>query len=159
MQPRTAAHAEQRKPALRGYRGVLTAILVFVASGAASLAFSGQARHQLAISFVRQPTHYTELYFSADRPREELSGFDVTTVRIPFTVVNHEGRPTTYPYVVEVLDPHQVPIGQAEGSVEVPDGTAWTTTVGVDVSVSAQWTALEVSLVGRPERLHLWRET
>ena len=157
MHTDTSARAETKRPVLHGYRGVTSLVLGFVLLGATVLALSSQARHQFALSFVRQPTHYTELYFAADRPTEKISGLGVMTVSIPFTVVNHEGQTTAYPYVVQVVDRAQVAVGRAEGSVAVPDEGSSTTTVAVDVPASAPWTAVDVDLEGRPERLHLWR--
>ena len=37
------------------------------------------------------------------------------TVSIPFTIVNHEGQTTVYPYTVQVVNQAQVPIGRVEG--------------------------------------------
>ncbi len=157
MHSDTSARAETKRPVLHGYRGVTIVILGFVVVGATVLTLSSQARHELALSFVRQPTYYTELYFSTDRPTEKVSGFGMTTVSIPFTVVNHEGQTTVYPYAIQVVNQAQVPVARTEGRVEVPDGSSTTTTVAVEVPASTPWTAIEINLKGRAEHLHLWR--
>jgi uncharacterized membrane protein len=56
-------------------------------------------RHQWALSFVRQPTHYTALSFdgAADLPTTTTAG---TPIHLTFNVANNEGRTVTYPYVV-----------------------------------------------------------
>jgi hypothetical protein len=138
------------------YRYVLAAILLFLLAGA-TVVVSGQVRHQLALSFVRQPTHYTELYFAAPGPVEVASDGDAVTVSVRFTVVNHEGRTTVYPYVVGVADQAGIPLGQADGSIAVADKGSSTEAVPVVMPISAPWAAINVSLQSRAERLHLLR--
>ncbi len=68
-----------------------------------SLLFPG-ARHQWALSVVRQPTPYTTLSFvhSVSLPRAVPADGNVS---FSFTVANNEGRDMTYHYVVSSADP------------------------------------------------------
>ncbi|MEB4210082.1 hypothetical protein [Mycobacterium sp. 94-17] len=130
---------------------VLSAIL---AVGAVLAALSGTVRHEIAVSLTRQPEKYTVLYFS-DGLKWAGAGTDRLIMTVSFTVVNHQGRPTRFPYAVQVLDPAKTPIARSEGSVDIADGKDTTAAVDVNVPASAGWSAVEVNLVGRAERIRL----
>lgn len=147
---------KRRRSVSHQYRHGLAAILLLLLAGT-TVVLSGQVRHQLALSFVRQPTHYTELYFAAPGPVEVASDGDLVTVSVRFTVVNHEGHTTVYPYIAGVSDQAGIPLGQADGSIAVPDESSLTKAVPVVMPIPARWAAIDVSLQSRAERLHLLR--
>ncbi|BBZ26745.1 hypothetical protein MMAD_10400 [Mycolicibacterium madagascariense] len=135
-------------------RGLLLAILALVAIGA-TIDVNGSVRHQLALSFIPQPSDYTELYFATGRPVEVDADGDVATVNVEFTVANHEGVTTVYPYTVALTDAAGVPVARVAGAMSIPNDDAITRQVAVAVPISASWTAVDVHLQDRTERLHL----
>jgi hypothetical protein len=139
MRSQTSGRTETKRPILRQYAGVLVAIVVLVVTGATVLTFSTGARHQLVLSFVRQPEKFTALYFSGPGLTQVSPSPDLVILTVSFTVDNHEGKATR----------------RTEGSVEVADGSEATPTVAVNVPASAAWSAVEVNLQGRAEHLLL----
>jgi hypothetical protein len=95
------------------------------------------------------------LYFATDAPVAVASDGDVMTVSVQFTVVNHEGHTTVYPYVVAVANQEGIPVGRVYGSITVPNDGSLTKEVAVAVPISAPWTAVDVNLQSRAERIHL----
>jgi hypothetical protein len=165
--PGTPADTPDKQPPLRGYSGVLAALFALLVVGAIVVALSGQARHQVALSLVRQPERYTELYFSGNGPTEGSPSYSVVgraaarpgslpgrvVVNVPFTVANHEGRATRFPYAVRVVDDAEALLGQAEGALDPADGQSLTTTVAVDIPATGQRAAVDVDLEGRGEHI------
>ncbi len=156
-----------RQPALRGYGRVLAAVVALLIVGGALVGFSGEARHQLALSFTRQPTQYAELYFSGNpttlltrkSPTALGAGFGEEQVQmnVTFTVANHDGETSAFPYEVEVVDDTRTTLGRADGSVTVHNGSAQPTAATVDFVAAEQWSAVEVRLIGRGERIRILR--
>jgi len=93
------------------------------------------------------------LYFSGDGPTQASYGRDWLLVNVPFTVVNHEGERTSFPYVVQVVNEGEAPVGRFEGSADVVDGTSLTTIVAVVIPATEAWAAVDVDLEGRSERI------
>jgi hypothetical protein len=162
--PGTPAHTPDKQPLLRGYSGVLAVLFALLVVGAIVVALSSQARHQVALSLVRQPEKYTELYFSGDGPTASYSvvGRAVArpgsfrgrvVVNVSFTVANHEGRATRFPYAVRVVNDAGALLGRAEGSLDVADGQSSTTTVAVDIPATGERAAVDVDLEGRTEHI------
>jgi hypothetical protein len=150
----TPANTPDKQLALRGYGVVLAVLLALLAVGATVAAISGSFRHEVVLSLVRQPEKYTVLYLS-DGLRWASPSPDRVIMTVSFTVVNHEGKATRFPYAVQVLDPAKTPIGRTEGSVDIADGSDATAAVDVNVPVSAGWSAVEVNLLGRVEHIRL----
>jgi hypothetical protein len=151
----TPANTPDKQPVLRGYGVVLAVLLALLAVGATVAAVSGSARHEVVLSLVRQPEKYAELYFSGNGLTQVSPSPDRVISRVTFTVVNHEGKATRFPYAVQLVDQAETPVGRTEGSVEVADGSAAATTAAVDVPASAAWSAIEVNLQGREEHIRL----
>jgi hypothetical protein len=149
----TAKHAKQ--PVLRGYGVVLAVLLALLVTAATAAAFSGSVRHELILSLVRQPEKYTVLYFPGRGLAQLTPSPGEQTLSIAFSIVNHEGKTTQFPYAVQVVDRAKTPIGRTEGSVEVADGDEATETVAVKVPASSAWSAVEVNLEDRAEYLRL----
>jgi hypothetical protein len=149
----THSMTDTRSASLR-LRSLLVTILALVAVGAI-VELNDSVRHQLALSFIPQPSDYTELYFATGRPVEVNADGDVATVNVQFTVANHEGDTTVYPYAVALTDAAGIPVARVEGAMSIPNDDAITRQVAVAVPVSAPWTAVDVNLQDRDERLHL----
>ena len=77
-------------------------VAVFVALLAA-VASPQQFKHQLAISFIRQPTPYTQLYFKNPGTLPDKLKYNKKNT-IDFTIVNNEGRTYIYTYVITLQD-------------------------------------------------------
>lgn len=148
-----AKHA--KRPVLRGYGVVLAILSAILVAGATAAAVSGSVRHELILSLVRQPEKYTVLYFPGHGLSQVTPSPGVQTLSIEFSIVNHEGKTTRFPYAVQVVDRAKTSIGRTEGSVEVADGDEATETVAVKVPDSAAWSAVEVNLEDRAEYLRL----
>jgi hypothetical protein len=153
----TPTHTPDKRPLLRGYGGVLAALSALLVVGGAMAALSGQARHQLALSFLRQPERYAELYFAGDGPTQASGSPDWVVVNVPFTVVNHEGRTSRFPYAVQVITDAEAPVGRVDGSADVADGNSLTATVAVGIPASEPWSAVDVSLAGRSQHIRFLR--
>jgi hypothetical protein len=127
------------------------AVVVVVA-----LLASPAGQRQLALSFTRQPTPFTELYFTADPP------VSTTTPRHPtlsFTLANHETAATTYTWVVTVVPTADRGAGvSTRGTVTLPVGS--TRVVETPVTLPSGWRRVVVTLLDRPETLsYLHRDT
>lgn len=149
----TPALTPDKQSVLRGHGGVLAVLLALLVVGATMVALSSQARDQAALSFVRQPEKYTELYFSGDGPTQASYGRDWVLVNVPFTVVNHEGERTSFPYVVQAVNEGGAPVGRFAGSADVSDGKSLTIIVAVAIPATEAWAAVGVELEGRSERI------
>jgi hypothetical protein len=156
---RRRAGAGKVSTALRGYRGIALILLLAAALLAVGGLVSGPVRHELALSFTRQPVGYTELYFSGDEMTVRPAGAGIVAVDTTFTIANHDDRATVFPYLVQVVDHSGTPLSGSWDELNVPGAGAVSTTATVDVPDLVDWAAVDVQLVGRPERLHLVRPT
>ncbi|MGY4653624.1 hypothetical protein [Mycobacterium sp. URHB0021] len=147
----------ERRPALGGFGAVLGALVVLLIGGAVAGLVSSGARHQLAMSFTEQPQRYTELYFSSATAAPIKDGSSRLAVTVSFVVTNHQGQVVEYPFAVTLVDADDRPVAGTTGTVAVPESASTTPSAVVDVPGSAQWTAIEVSLTGRSEQLHVLR--
>jgi hypothetical protein len=74
------------------------AALLLASLGAMAYA-SPAVRHQLALTFSKLPTRYTELYFSDSRNLPYRLSRSRPNA-ITFTIANHEGKTIVYSYLV-----------------------------------------------------------
>ena len=111
-------------------------------------------RHQWALSFIRQPTHYTTLSFqdAADLPSTIAAG---DPVHLSFTVANHEGQRIRYPFVVTSADVGTVHARTVlqRATLSVPDGGQRTASVTVRPVCTSSSCQVQVSLPGHPETI------
>jgi hypothetical protein len=157
MQSRRLADLTEKWPGLHGYGGVLAVLAALIVVGATVIALSSQARDQVALSFVRQPEKYTELYFSRDGPTQASFSRDWVLVKVSFTVVNHEGEMTSFPYVVQVVNDADALLGRAHGSLDLADESSLTPTVAVVIPATEAWAAVDVDLEGRSQHIRFLR--
>ena len=134
-----------RWAALRAWPAAGVALVL----GVAVSLLSPAGRHQWALSLIRQPSRYTALSFNrpADLPRM-IDRFQSVTVS--FAVGNHEGRATTYRYVVSAASrqrTRQLALAQAV----VASGATWYVTIKVRPRCAASPCRVVVSLPGHPE--------
>jgi hypothetical protein len=127
------------------------ALVILVAAGAAT-ASSGAVRHQLALSFSKEPRPYVEVFVSSPASLSDR-GNAPAVLRVPVTIRSHgrtlvgqqialrlsrSGRAVTRATLVDVPRDGEVPVTL---EAPVPRG-------------DRPWVAV-VSLTGRPERLLL----
>jgi hypothetical protein len=87
-------------PNKRIWRIAAAVVLVFcVVTGVLAIGFPAQFKHQLAISIIRQPTPYTQLFFNDSTALPKQLKFDHLN-KFTFTVINDQGRPENYHYIV-----------------------------------------------------------
>jgi glycosyltransferase involved in cell wall biosynthesis len=129
---------------LAGAAGLAAAISLLVPAG----------RHQWALSLLRQPTHYTVLFFD----RAAVSPARITAgqpVHIGFTVGNHEGRTMRYRYVISSYPAGggRRPRLLAESAKLVPLGSSWSVSATVRPRCGSVPCRIQVSLPGHPETI------
>src|ERR1700743_1493779 len=98
---RTRAPAPQ-SPDKPPWRFALAAVLTLIGIvGLLAIGFPAQFKHQLEISVFRQPTQYTQLFFSD--PTALPKKLEVNRQnKFSFTVVNDQGHSATYHYTVTI---------------------------------------------------------
>ena len=129
---------------------ILAALCVTVVG--LGFAYPREIRHQLAIPFSRQPTPYTELYFT--NPRTLPTFLSVSRPdSFSFTIVNREGRARVYSYVV-TLSSSQGTSTVGNGTIDVEDGRASTRVVDVGPAKPGQAYTITVKLLGRSETIN-----
>jgi hypothetical protein len=138
----------------RRYRVVLGAIAAVVAlAGLTAFAWQSPAvRKQITESVARQPTAYTELYFT---DHTNLPSFLSTSYAndFAFTIGNHQGRALSYPYVVTAGSGQGTTL-VASGKVQVDSGRLVSTSVSFLAPAPATQYVITVQLSGRPEMIH-----
>jgi hypothetical protein len=134
--------------------GSLLGVGVLAVTALVLVIVSPWVRHQLALSFTRQPDTYTELYFAGSRP---VSGTDIANqpqVIVSFVVANHENGPTRYSYLVRVLDAAGRLAAQRAGSISVANGEERSNRVALAVPAGSAWSTVDVNLLNRSEAIH-----
>jgi hypothetical protein len=133
---------------------VLVAIVGVVATaGLTAFAWQSPAvRRQIAESVSRQPTPYTELYFT-DHTNLPVFVSTSYTNAFAFTIGNHEGKALSYPYVVTATSA-QGTTEIASGSVRVDSARFVNTSVSFLAPAPATKYVITVQLSGRPEMIH-----
>jgi hypothetical protein len=127
------------------------ALVIFVL--AVTLALPG-VRHQWALSFVRQPTHFTALSFegASNLPATIAPG---APVRLTFNVANNEGRSVAYPYVVTSTDARAGAVVLHSATITVPSGSARSSTVSVVPACTSSPCRVQVTLPGHGESINV----
>lgn len=136
--------------------GVVVLILVGIL-GIFAVAFPDQFRHQLEISVVRQPTPYTQLFFSdpAALPKKLTVGH---ANKFSFTIINNEGHSQTYHYTVTVTHAKSRTVA-SEGSLTLGDQQSSTQTVAVKPASRGSQYLIEVALSGTSDLIQFYGDT
>jgi len=129
---------------------ILAALCVTVVG--LGFAYPREIRHQLAVSFSRQPTPYTELYFTNPRTLPTFLSMSRPD-SFSFTIENHEGRAHIYSYVV-TMSSSQGTSTVGSGAIGVADGRASTRVVDVAPAKPSLAYTITVKLLGRSETIH-----
>lgn len=141
-------------PGTRGPRAgkrwwpVATALLI-IAVGISLLV--PQARHQWALSLVRQPTRFTALSFERPGalPAQVVKDAPVT---VGFTIANMEGRPLVYRYVLQASSPAGS-AGSVSGTMQLPSAGSRSVSAVLRQTCTESPCRFEVSLPGYPETI------
>ena len=140
---RPASHSTPRK-----LNWLLVAVLCVAAVG---LGLGIAFRHQIAPALTREPTPFTQLYFS------DPDGLPRTLRvsrpnRFEFTVVNREGRASAYSYVVTLASSHGSST-VARGRIDLRNNKAATVEIDVRPTRRATEYSIAVGLVGRDKTI------
>lgn len=127
---------------------VATALLI-VAVGISLLV--PQARHQWALSLVRQPTRFTALSFERPGalPAQVVKNAPLT---VGFTIANMEGRPLVYRYVLQASSPAGS-AGSVSGTMQLESGESRSVSAVLRPTCRESPCKIEVSLPGYPETI------
>jgi hypothetical protein len=137
------------RPAGRRWWPVVTPVVVLAV--AASLLFPA-ARHQWALSIIRQPTHYTALSLNDAWTLPSTASRD-SQIPISFTIANHEGRDVDYRYVLRAVDSAGTARRLGSASQMVTSGGNWTVWTSVRARCDVSPCRIVVLLPGHKERL------
>jgi hypothetical protein len=144
-----------KRPPLPLYIGIgLIVILILILAVAA---LSKPFRHQLAISIVRQPTPYTQLYFAdpgtlpAKLKVDQKNTFD-------FTIVNDENRAYSYTYAVTLADSRSHSVVTTE-TVTIDSGGSVTRPVTLAPKDRKAKYLVTVALAGINQSVHFYGAT
>jgi hypothetical protein len=139
------------------WRLVICIILGVVVILAGAAFASPQFRHQIAISVVRQPTLYTQLYFpNPGGLSGQLQVDKKNTFR--FTIENDENRAYSYTYVVTLDDSrsHQV---ISKTSLTVGNGDSATPSVIIIPKDRKSRYLVTITLEGLNQSIHFYGQT
>lgn len=143
-----------RRDPISAHRTLLWVAVVVICSATAAalgIAFPHQIAHQIALSVTRQPTPYTELYFSD--PQSLPSSLSLSAPNLfGFTVVNHEGHDTVYSYVVTLASSYGGAT-IAQGRLDLRNNMSATRLVNVRPTHGATEYVTTVNLQGRSETI------
>ena len=130
---------------------VAVVVICIAAAAALGIAFPHQIAHQIALSVTRQPTPYTELYFSD--PQSLPASLSLSAPNLfGFTVVNHEGHDTVYSYVVTLASSYGSST-IAQGRIDLRNNMEATRLVNVRPTRRATEYWITVNLLGRIETI------
>jgi len=149
--PTLQDHRRIPTSALRTLRWVAVAVICIAAAAALGIAFHHQIAHQIALAVTRQPTPFTELYFSNPQALPASLSRSAPNV-FGFTVVNHEGHDTVYSYVVTLASSHGSST-IAEGRIDLTKNRGATRLVNVRPTRRSTEYLITVNLLGRTEMI------
>ena len=138
----------------RKYRVALVAIAVVLALvGLTAFAWRSPAvRRQISLSVTRQPTPFTELYFTDHTNLPAILSTSDSN-QFAFTIGNHEGKALSYPYVVTAQSSHGTTT-LATGTVDVDAGRSVPVPVSFLAPEATTQYVITVQLSGRPQLIH-----
>jgi len=140
------------------WRFALTAALILIGiAGALAVFFPAQVKHQLEISVFRQPTPYTQLFFSNPTALPEKLEVGHPN-KFSFTVVNDQGSSEAYRYTVTVTG-GKLQRAASAGTFTLNDGQSVTRTSEiVPMSRGAKY-LIKVTLSGTTDFIQFYGDT
>ena len=152
---RAPAPQPQNKPP---WRFAVAAVLALVGIiGIFAIGFPTQFKHQLEISVFRQPTPYTQLFFSD--PRVLPKKLEVGHVnKFSFTVANDQGHSATYRYTVTISGGKLQKVAGG-GSFTIGDGQSITRTVEVVPASRKTQYLIKIALNGTVDFIQFYGDT
>jgi hypothetical protein len=116
---------------------------------------SPAVRRELELSFVRQPAGFTELYFVAPRTETVQTRDGRQQVAVTFAIANRgEAEELSYTYRVQAIGPDGQTIAERTEPIVVPIDERRDVSVLLDLPATGRWAVVDVTLLGRPERIH-----
>jgi hypothetical protein len=119
-----------------------------------ALSYPREFTHQLALSFTRQATPYTELYFSDP---ESLPTTLSSRVPSPFgfTIANHQGHDHFYAYTVTLSGDHRTSILE-QGTFDLKSNANAAKVVDVVAPARHQAYLITVAIANPRQTIHFW---
>lgn len=145
----------REKTRLPLFIGVGLAVILILIAAAALV--SKQVRHQLALSIVRQPTPYTQLYFSHIAMLSGKLSVDQKNT-FDFTIVNDENRVYSYTYTVSADDSKTHLVASRE-VVTIDSGSSVTRAVTIVPKDRKAKYLITVTLEGMNQSIHFYAQT
>ncbi len=145
-------------PKRTAWRLALAVVLILIGIvGILAICFPAQFKQQLEVSVLRQPTPYTQLFFSDPAALPQKLEIDRVN-KFSFTVVNNQGRSGTYGYTVTITDGklHKV---ASQGTFTLGDSQSLTRTVGVEPTARGTQYLIRVTLSGTTDLIQFYSKT
>lgn len=149
------SQAPRKKTSLPLYIGI--GLIIFILAAAVASMLSKSLRHQIALSIVRQPTPYTQLYFSHAGTLPEQLKIDQKNT-FDFTIANDESRAYRYTYTVTLDDSRSHSVVSTE-TVTIDDGGDVTRPVTVVPKDHKAKYLVTIALEGMNQSIHFYGET
>ena len=147
-----------RRPKEKRGRAVVVVVLCSVALIAGLFtAFPKQFMHQIEISLIRQPTPYTQLFFSHPTALQARLHVDRPN-KFAFTIINDEGRSELFNYSVMVSTAKSVNVTR-RGSLTIRNGGSVTRLVAVVPRSRKSRYLITVVLDANGQSIHFYGET
>jgi hypothetical protein len=145
-------------PKRPAWQFAVAAVLTLIGiAGLLAIFFPVQFNHQLDISVFRQPTPYTQLFFSdpTTLPKKLEVGH---ANKFSFTVVNDQGHPATYRYIVTITGAKLQKVA-SQGSFTLGDSQSITRTVAVVPTARKTQYLVKVMLSGTVDFIQFYGDT
>lgn len=139
------------------FAGVGAAMSLAALIGSLAIFFPSQFKHQIEISLVRQPTAYTELFFTHPELIPEKLHVDRRT-SFEFTIANRGSTTEKYEYIV-TMERGKSDSVVAEGRVSVANNQQVTRIISVEPDIRHMRYLVNVVLSGISQSIHFYGVT
>lgn len=133
------------------------ALLFVTVIGALAIAFPKQLAHQVEISVVRQPTPYTQLFFSDSAVLPKQLKVDRMNT-FTFTVINDQGLSETYHYIVTMTSSKSREV-VSQGSFTIINNASTRRSVAVKPKYRRSHYLITVALSGTADFIQFYGDT
>ena len=135
--------------------GICLAVALVIVG--AAIAYPSQFKHQLELSIVRQPTPYTQLYFTSPSALSSKLRVDQKN-NFEFTIENDEARTYQYTYTVTLAD-FRSHLVVTTASLTLGNGDRATQIATVTPKDRKSKYLITVALEGGNQSIHFYGET